>query len=223
MFIRNPDMQIFELLDKVGVANTPVMKAIHHDCGPYLSAVKNWSMNSMWRGLSSYSMHPDLSKIVSKAERSNDISLILNQDPSIFLCRTPVERRPRDTDVWFHQLMDSYLKTKSGISYRSNSVFATGDVNIARTYDTPHMIFPRGNFHFCYNTNVGDMWQNVISDVSDAKDRMEKTGIDNNAFIKMMWACQIPKADKILEAAYTGTLKSIEKNIQKYTETQEQT
>lgn len=60
------------------------------------------------------------------------------------------DRKPRDTKLLVHNLMDEYLKEKFGTKVRSEALFTTGDMQTTLAYGKPHYVFPVGEFKFVW-------------------------------------------------------------------------
>lgn len=75
----------------------------------------------------------------------------------------PENRPSRDTPTKIHEAMDNWFEKKFGIRYRSNALFVTGDKNMTSdyyagmTYGDLLLIFPIGDFRFCWSTKADDV------------------------------------------------------------------
>lgn len=77
-------------------------------------------------------------------------------------CDVLENRKPRDMPLNYHLALDEYLYKKFGIKYRSNAIFATGKLGRAADYGKVYMIFPIGEFKFIWDSNIGDIWENLV-------------------------------------------------------------
>lgn len=123
-------------------------KAIEHECGAYLAAVRN-NGRLLFRGMTA---------------RSADAYFALPRD----------DRKPRDTPSEFHVAATKLMAAKGFRANRNNSIFATGDAEFAEQFaeekilsadlDTPtppargriYAIFPCDGFAFSWSRNFRD-------------------------------------------------------------------
>lgn len=71
------------------------------------------------------------------------------------------DRRPSDTDIKTHNLMDDLFFEKFGFRARSNAVFTTGDATTASQYGTIFSIWPIGGYKFIYSPAVPDLYMHL--------------------------------------------------------------
>lgn len=127
-------MRIHEIADANPLLT--LAKNIAAECQPYLNQISHETR--LWRGL------------------GNSWSRM----PSKMKC--PVGRVPQSTVGYVHEIIDDWFLEKTGISYRSNAVFATGNHNMAGEFGKPFVIFPTGEFKFCWSPNVIDMTFDLV-------------------------------------------------------------
>ena len=137
-------MKIFEVeqKDPYKIAAELIMQ----NCGPFLRQIKSLKTDILYRGVNGI----DTSKLMVKLP-------------------CPVNRRPLDTDIDIHIAADEWFLKNTGIKYRSNAVFTTGDSFVASGFGTSVCaVFPKGEFSFCYSKVVGDMtdYLNINTDAS---------------------------------------------------------
>jgi len=72
-------------------------------------------------------------------------------------------RYPKDSPEEFHSFVDDAFNNEFGVRYRSNSVFVTGNRNVADDYgDHVFGIFPTGtNYSYAWSENITDMFSEL--------------------------------------------------------------
>lgn len=97
--------------------------------------------------------------------------------PSIISTRK--DRNPKDTSLEVHNAADAWFERKFGVKYRSQAVFLTSRLPIARKYGaTPEHAFrilPLGQYSFCWSPATEDMLSLVYNGVrpEDCPDKLE--------------------------------------------------
>jgi hypothetical protein len=71
---------------------------------------------------------------------------------------TRKDRIPSDSSEFVHNKLDAWLNEKTGIKFRSESIFAIKDKKIAETYGRPYVVIPKGEFHYCWSPYVADAY-----------------------------------------------------------------
>lgn len=115
-----------------------IVQFIQENCQPYLQA--NPNLRSLYRGV------PDGPMVFTKPVRPN--------------------RRPRDSFRPVHNFMNLLIHKAGKTADRTNSVFAIGTkvdtdgtgTDMATYYGTPYVIFPIGNFHYTWSTEIKDFY-----------------------------------------------------------------
>lgn len=134
-------MKIFEVeqKDPYKVAAELIMA----NCGPFLRQIKYLKRDILFRGI-----------------RGLNVSKVMNKLPC------PTNRLPLDTAMDIHLVADDWFFHNTGIRYRSNAIFCTGDRYVTSGYGDPCAVFPIGEFSFCYSNTIGDM-TNTIGDLKN--------------------------------------------------------
>ncbi len=71
-------------------------------------------------------------------------------------------RKPKDTPLNLHFLLDDLFKSRTGLKLRSNSIFGTRNYNIARKYGAVYILFPVGNnYQLWFNPEIKDLWSEI--------------------------------------------------------------
>lgn len=116
---------------------------LQQNCKPFLSQA-GWN-NPMYRGID-------------------------KQLPAVSLQQNRAGRRPLTTNAALSKVADNWFFEKTGIRYRSNAVFTAGDYGTARSYGDVYVMFPIGEFKYCWSPNVEDMFM-LVSDLSSRVNR----------------------------------------------------
>jgi len=69
-------------------------------------------------------------------------------------------RRPTDSSLLFHNIMDNAFKEKFGWKSRSEGVFATSDEN-EEYGDTSTIFFPIGKYKYIWSSSIKDLYEDV--------------------------------------------------------------
>ena len=132
-------MKINEIINEAK-QQTPqqIAEIIKRDCAPFLAMIDNNPLKyELWRG--SY----DINSFFVKHE-------------------CPVNRSPRDTDYTVSRIVDEWFLDKTGIRFRSNATFATGNILMTDDYGPPYLVFPIGEFSFSWSSKVADMTYDLL-------------------------------------------------------------
>jgi hypothetical protein len=74
-------------------------------------------------------------------------------------------RNPRDTALSLHTLADNWFEKHTGIRFRSQSIFVTGDYGLAHTYTGTSgrvaIVLPIGHYDYCWSGNYYDMTNEI--------------------------------------------------------------
>lgn len=119
-----------------------IARTIMRDCGPYLQQIDNKPLSyGLFRGI-------DISDFFTKTT-------------------CPKNREPRDSDIGAHKIADEWFFKNTGIRFRSNAIFATGDMQSADEYGDTYRIFPIGNFTICWSPLAKDMTNEVFANCEE--------------------------------------------------------
>ena len=111
--------------------------SIKRDCGPFLAQIKGRvDKLALFRGVS-----------------------LRYADSNFSRAACLVDRYPVSTDPTVHEVSDSWFEHRTGIKFRSNAVFASGDAKEAGGYGVLFAIFPIGKFEICYSPVYKDLFQ----------------------------------------------------------------
>jgi len=120
---------------------------IKEDCKPVLKEIKK-AKKLIWRG----------------AKIQN--SLITRR-------RTRMNRRPLNTEIEIHKILDQLFKKKFGWRARSQSITGTSNMDSALMFgDRPYLLFPIGEYDVIWRKNIGDFIQVIplwVEDYFEAK------------------------------------------------------
>ena len=142
------------LLNEIKVLNEsveipdPLVDYIHRHCQPYLNAVGNDLTKLMWRGVSK-----NFIRRIPAIQGLPDCSFIPGHYEN---------RRPRDSHIDAHNIANELLVKYHGLPFR-NGVFVTGSHKEASSYGVPVIIFPIGEFKYCWSSTIMDLSDHVPS------------------------------------------------------------
>lgn len=119
---------------------------IKQKCAPWLEAA---GTNFVYRG----------SGISSLSGIGND---------GLFKGKVRKDRKPRDSTAELHNLLNKYFYEKTGIKYRSESLFVSGDKDKGYEYGSKvFAIFPIGEFHYAWSDEIEDPWVELEFNMTD--------------------------------------------------------
>ena len=114
-----------------------VVEILKRECQPFLQATNNLEYN-LYRGIR---------------------SIIPFDGQILHSTRCPIGRRPKDSPLFLHKVADKWFFDKTGIAFRSNAIFCTGNAAEAIEYGAVYLMIPIGNFDFCYSPKVEDLYK----------------------------------------------------------------
>lgn len=138
-------MRLNEFHNPAPAANqTPEEAAniIRRDCQPFLAATDGLQY-CLYRGIRPIIM--GAGQILHKA-----------------MC--PIGRKPTDSSRFLHLVADKWFHKTTGIAFRSNAIFCTGNKAEAVEYGTCYIMIPIGNFDYCWSPFVEDMYRRFDRD-----------------------------------------------------------
>jgi len=97
-----------------------------------------------------------------------DKFLLSGRDDNDFFAKKQVrkDRKPMDTPLHSHKLMDDWFHEKFGVRSRSNAVFCSFNKEIASFYGYAFLIFPIGNYKAVSSKTIGDLYSLIYADAS---------------------------------------------------------
>lgn len=106
-------------------------------------------------------------------------------------------RTPKDTPKDVHKMIDDFMRSHFGIGFRSEAMFCTASLATTLQYGTPRVVFPIGNFDYCWSPSVSDMYEDLLPDMLchyDADSYLDseeiKRGLD-----KASYRCNVSMVD----------------------------
>lgn len=115
-------------------------------CAPYLQEIGGVEQaifkRPLWRG-------------VTPIDRSN---LGIDESNPYTAIVVNKNRRSKDTPVELQLLIDNWFENKTGIRFRSASLFCTGSKIRATTYGPEVVIIPIKQYHYCWSLMYDDMY-----------------------------------------------------------------
>lgn len=137
--------EIKSLTEEIEI-HQPVIDYIHRNCQPYLNEVGNDLTKLMWRGVSR-----NFIRRIPAIQGLPDCSFI----PGHY-----ADRQPRDTHEAAHKIANELMVKHHGLPFR-NGVFVTGSHAEASDYGEPVLIFPIGEFKYCWSPTITDLSDHV--------------------------------------------------------------
>ena len=89
----------------------------------------------------------------------------MKNKPGLFIGNVRSDRKPTDTPLPIHEFMDNWFYEKFGVKFRSNAMFATKSKGGSQIYGTVYVVFPIGEFKYCYSTAVSDLYADITSKI----------------------------------------------------------
>lgn len=142
-----------------------VIATLRKECAPYIEEQGGYSVGlwnainrrPLWRGI------PDFDW--------NEYSLpILN-------IKVDQNRSPRDMPRETHDMLNEWFQKKTGIAYRSQSIFGTGSYREAKQYATDFdsnigggavaVVLPVGRYKYCWSPKISDLYSYIEENVMD--------------------------------------------------------
>ena len=122
-----------------------IVEVLSTECSEFIGLLKKWNIEGIYRG--------------HKMWEDGNIT-------DGFWKFTPrVDRTPRDTKSQISRLLDEGLEKKFGIPLRSNGVFASKDMSIAKDYgkfrNTAFLFFPKNGFRYFWNPQIDDLYTDL--------------------------------------------------------------
>lgn len=68
------------------------------------------------------------------------------------------DRKPRNTPLGLHKVIDEWFNEHFGYRYRSNGLFCTGDMITTEFYGDLHIVFPIGNLSYVWSEKYMDLF-----------------------------------------------------------------
>lgn len=132
---------------------------IERDCKPFLRESKQHGL--LYRGVE---------------ERGIPIDTALSIRPGVDTARANdliywekavrKDRKPKDTRLLQHNVLDGWFKKKFGFGARSEAMFCLGETGktLLRQYGVPCVVFPIGEFQYVWSPIVKDLYNDVGQD-----------------------------------------------------------
>jgi hypothetical protein len=127
----------------------------HERKNEFIAAFKKWQSTTggvvLFRGINSTSL--------ANAERSNPSTVTVNDvEIQTYEFEARKDRKPKDSSLQLHKLLDKWLFDETGIKFRSEGVFTSKSKMVARYYGDTFVIIPKGKFHYCWSPYIRDTY-----------------------------------------------------------------
>jgi hypothetical protein len=159
-------MRIREILTE----NAGVMNILQRDCGKWINESQG---APVFRGINNARWKQPIKK---------------------FIC--PWDRQPRNTDRDLHRAADAWFLKHTGIEFRSNSFFTTGNAENANEYGDLFILCPIGNYKYCWSPNIMDFYLEL--------ERVSRNQEDDDEFVD--WV--LTDGDYIFNSNLPGAIQS---------------
>lgn len=123
------------------------------------------------------------------------------------------DRRPTDTPIRIHNLLDDYFEKHFGVRLRSNSLFCYTNMYDVLKYGEPYLICPVGDYETYYHPKVHDLYvqmkQLVLKNIEI--DDFDMKSYDVNVIIYDKHPKFIDRFEKNVEKLVEGYKKGVER------------
>jgi len=122
-----------------------------------------------------------------------------------------IDRRPRDTNVMVHKVLDDLFKQKYGWNVRSNGIFVSADPSSIFIYGKPYTFFPIGDYKYVWSPKVRDLTTTVYEiglesfGILKISGNWKKALKDNEVMIKLKRLVLSYKTNDLLGSPYDDT------------------
>ena len=89
----------------------------------------------------------------------------MKNKPSLLIGNVRPDRKPTDTPLPIHEFMDNWFYKKFGVRFRSNAMFATKSQGRAQIYGDVYIVFPIGEFKYCYSSTIDDLYATIANKI----------------------------------------------------------
>lgn len=120
-----------------------VLNFIKKNCQQYIQENPEWMTTLLYRGIQ------------------------INTDDDIVVKSIRSDRRPLDTHQVLHDLYDEALKRAGIMARRSNSIFCSGNIEVAEGYGEICVVFPIGRFEYSWSPEYPDLTYEISTISND--------------------------------------------------------
>lgn len=121
------------------------IQLIKKDCGKYLNEIKHPQDVIAYRGI------------------KNKENLILTKNFVRF------DRKSKDTSKALSNKIDNWFKKMFNIAFRSSAIFIVGNISTAMEYGQPFIIFPIGDYDYCWSERYSDLTEDFFTAIKQLK------------------------------------------------------
>jgi hypothetical protein len=89
----------------------------------------------------------------------------MKNKPKLFIGNVRLDRKPTDTPLPIHEFMDNWFYKKFGVKFRSNAMFVTKSRGSAQIYGDVYIVFPIGEFKYCYSSTIDDLYATIANKI----------------------------------------------------------
>ncbi|MCS7316832.1 MAG: hypothetical protein NZZ41_00720 [Candidatus Dojkabacteria bacterium] len=128
----------------------------------------------------------DCSEIISIYKRNNKFFYRGEKKDYFFYKKTfPQNRRPRDTNIKIHNIIEETLSYLGFKARRSNSVFVISEPVVSSSYGRNYIFFPKNGFSFTWSSTIYDLYldfSEIISTEWNLRNNKEIYIVDHEFF-----------------------------------------
>lgn len=129
-------MKFYSYLNESHGLNKSAFEKMVKDCKPFLRELKKSNYEFLYSGR------------ISAYEKFNKKKI-------------RKRRKPRDTSIEVHNMLNKAFKERFGVKARSEGFFITNNPHDVTKYGEPHYVFPVGNYKLIYSYNVMDLYMHL--------------------------------------------------------------
>jgi len=137
-----------EISEETSVKMDDLVQLIKKNCKPFLSEFDIYD-NPIYRG-------------------SNR-----NMADNIFMkVRSRKRRKPKDTPMFLHNILDDLFNKYFGWKARSEGIFVTHNRSMANNFGWSVLFFPKGKYEYIWNPDIEDLYGDIRSNITDLNPRI---------------------------------------------------
>lgn len=134
-------MKFYNYLNESNGLNMKAFEKMVKDCKPFLKELKKSDYEFLYSG------RKDVYQNFKKK-------------------KTRKRRRPKDTPIEIHNILDKSFKENFGVKARSESFFVSNNPYEVGEYGRVHYVFPVGNYKLIYSNKVQDLYRYIAHKIS---------------------------------------------------------
>lgn len=140
-------VSLYQLNENENISLEEAVKIFHDNCKPFQKEIgfnNSFDFEPFYRGM--------------------------KNKPNILIGSVRTDRKPMNTPLPIHEFMDNWFYKKFGVKFRSNAMFTIKDKPNAKFFGDVYIVFPIGEFKYCYSNDVFDLYDLIISKIQQYTD-----------------------------------------------------